>query len=723
MPLFTAGIFLFSALAVVVPLALHLLHKRQPQPIKFAAVRFMRDAIAKSRRSRHLTQGLTLLMRCLILLLLAFAFSQPFLRQSNYLPEGRRKLLVVLDGTASMQAHDGESSVFEKCKDWIADLLDELHDGDLVALLVASEDGTLRVVPPITDHAHIREVLAEARCSQGAVDMAESIRDVFREDGGLLTDFELHVFSDFQQGSWRSESIGNLSGELTRRHCAVFLNNPQKGGLGDAGVMELSFSPAQIFGDGLFSCTYRLAHTQSYAGSLTVRLLADGKEQDQLTAVLPGADLTERLTGQAEAANGRVELVGEVAIDEDGYRLNDRRYFCLPRLNGQPAMIVNGSGDARDSFFLTRAISPRGAAVSLLAVETKDWAGLVNTSNLSDYAVLFICNPPPMDGTVVEQLLSYVKGGGLAVFFPGELNGLTEATVQRLCDSSNIQIPSETLPEEQRFELTSEAFDNAKDAFSRRLTAMIPPPWSVTARRRLPFKLTDSAASHFIRYVSKNPKDARDFIVRRNVGNGEVMVFSVSANRDWSDLPLTPFFFVLVQELGRHGAGYRHRDLQTTVGGELALSAVGSPQDVSTIHATDMNGKKIELAGSLDASGRLLLVSGFHSLGITNVELPWGETRQVAVNLPDAESSLDSLSSSELSDGRFGNVPVAYSATHEELRTHMNLAGRRFPLSPWLLLAAFALSMVEVIYANIRSLRTAQPKTVETLLKHGGGVA
>ena len=51
MPLFTAGIFLFSALAVVIPLALHLLHKRQPQPIKFAAVRFMRDAIAKSRRA------------------------------------------------------------------------------------------------------------------------------------------------------------------------------------------------------------------------------------------------------------------------------------------------------------------------------------------------------------------------------------------------------------------------------------------------------------------------------------------------------------------------------------------------------------------------------------------------------------------------------------------------------------------------------------------------
>ncbi len=723
MPLFTAGIFLFSALAVVVPLALHLLHKRQPQPIKFAAVRFMRDAIAKSRRSRHLTQGLTLLMRCLILLLLAFAFSQPFLRQSNYLPEGRRKLLIVLDATASMQVHDGESSLFDKCKDWIVDVLDDLQDGDLVALLVTGEDSNVSVIPPITDHGHIRELLHEAHCSQGAVDMAESIRGVFREDGGLLTDFELHIFSDFQQGSWRSESIGNLSAELTKRHCAVFLNNPQKGAVGDAGVMELSFSPAQIVGDGPFSCTYRLNHSQSYSGSLTVRLLADGKEHDQLTAVLPGAELSERLTGQAEATEGHAELVGEVTIDEDGYPLNDRRFFCLPRLNGQPALVVNGSGDARDSFFLTRAISPRGAAVSLLSVETKDWAGLVNTSNLSDYAMLFICNPPPMDSTVVEQLLAYVRGGGLAVFFPGELNGLTEATVQRLFDSADVRIPSETLPEEQGFKVTSEPVGNSQDAFLRRLSTMIPPPWHVTIRRRLPLTLNSTDAIHFIRYETAKQKDSRDFIVRRNVGNGEVMVFSVSANRDWSDLPLTPFFFVLVQELGRHGAGYRHRDLQTTVGGELALPAVGNVHDISAIHALDMNGKKIELSGSIDSTGRFLLMSGFHSIGVTSVELPWGETKRVAVNLPDEEASLDCLTSAELSDGRFGNIPVAYSISHEDLRRQMNMAGRRFPLSPWLLLAAFGLSMIEVIYANIRSLRSVQPKAVETLLKHGGGVA
>ncbi|MBP5639152.1 MAG: BatA domain-containing protein [Victivallales bacterium] len=723
MPVFTAGIFLLSALAVVVPLALHLLHKRQPQPIKFAAVRFMRDAIAKSRRSRRLTQGLTLLMRCLILLLLAFAFSQPFLRQSNYLPEGRRKLFIVLDGSASMQAREGESSMFEKGQAWINSLIDTLNDGDMVALLVPGENGIVSVVPPIMDHGHIRELLGDAHCSNGAVDIAESIRDALRMDGELLTDFELHVFSDFQSGSWRQESIANLSAELTRRHCAVFLNCPHNSGLSDAGVMTLSFSPSSIIGDGPYSCTYQLYHSEAYAGSLTVRLLGDGREQDQLTTVLPGAELSDRLTGVSEGQGSHSELVGEVSIDEDSYRLNDKWYFSLPRLDGQPAMIVNGSGDERDSFFLTRALKPRGMAFSHVSPETKDWAGLLNSSDLAGYSIIFVCNPPTLDSTVIDRLGGYVEEGGLLVLFPGTLNGLTEQSVQKLCGTADIRIPQEILPEETGFQMTTDMNANLHDRFLKRISEMVSPPWQITARKRLPLQFKGTEARRFISYVNGDKYDGNEFMLRFGRGNGQVFICSVSANRDWSDLPLTPFYFVLVQELSRYGAGYRHRSLQATVGEDIALPLMGTAKEFGAIVASDMTGKKCELSGSIDSSGKMLILNGFHNLGIYTVDLPWGEKRQIAVNLPEAEKMLSFLSSTELLDGRLGDLPVAYSVNQEELRKQMNLAGHRFPLSPWLLIAAFCLSMVEVIYANIRSLRPPQPKTVETLLKHGGGVA
>lgn len=721
MPIFTTSLFLLSGLAIVVPIALHLLHRRKPQPILFGAVRFMRDAIAKSRRSRRLTQGLTLLMRCLILLLLAFGFAQPFVRQGDFLPEGKRKLLLVLDGSASMQARDGDLSFFVKGQRWIGQVLDGLSEGDQVGLLIVCEQGGVSVVPPIADHAHLRTLVDEAVCSQGEIDLASRIRMALGEDGEQFKDFELHIFSDFQRGSWQAESAKLLSIELEKRHTAVFLNSPVSGNISDAGVVDLSFSPSAIVGDGPYSCRYTLGHTENYSGSLTVRLEGEGREQDQLTAVLPGAELSERLTGQADTTDSRVELVGRVMIDEDSYSLNDSRYYSLARLSGQPAMVVNGSGDSRDSFFLTRALKPTGVSFSHVEPVEKDWSGLLNTSDLSEYAMLFICNPPSMDEAAVSHIRKYVEGGGMVVFFPGGGNGLDERTIRALSGNHSIGVPAELLPEETRFQLTSE--QTGHDVLRRRLVKMLPPPWELSIRRRLPLS-SGGSLPRFISYLQGDKFDGKEFLLRCPVGNGEMFFCSLSANRDWSEMPLTPFYFVLVQELSRHGAGFRHRDLDVAIGGELSLPLQGTFKEDAVVVATDGNGRKVELKGVLDNSGKSLVLSGFHVAGIYTVELPWGVKKLVSVNIPDSESSLTYWGSEELLGGdQFGQLHVSYSLNHDQLRRQMSLAGRSRPLSPWLLLAAFGLSMIEVLYANIRSRRPSQPRLVENLLKNGGGVS
>ncbi|MCR4572462.1 MAG: BatA domain-containing protein, partial [Lentisphaeria bacterium] len=46
MPFFLGSSFLLAGLAVVVPIALHLLHRRRPQPIMFGTLRFLQTAIA-----------------------------------------------------------------------------------------------------------------------------------------------------------------------------------------------------------------------------------------------------------------------------------------------------------------------------------------------------------------------------------------------------------------------------------------------------------------------------------------------------------------------------------------------------------------------------------------------------------------------------------------------------------------------------------------------------
>ena len=137
MPFFLGSGFLVAAAAVIVPIALHLLQRRRPRPVMFGTLRFLRDAIAQSRRAHRITQGLTLLMRILIILLLAAAFARPLLRRSGLIPAGRRTVVMIVDCSASMQTLEGGRNYFDHARSWAVALTDSLQDGDRAAVVAA----------------------------------------------------------------------------------------------------------------------------------------------------------------------------------------------------------------------------------------------------------------------------------------------------------------------------------------------------------------------------------------------------------------------------------------------------------------------------------------------------------------------------------------------------------------------------------------------------------
>ena len=101
MPVLLSPLFLVAAAAAAAPIVLHLLHRRNPKPFPFSTLRFLQAAVAKTRRSHHVTQFLILLLRVLIILLLALAFARPRLPAGGFLPEGPRTLVLVVDSSAS----------------------------------------------------------------------------------------------------------------------------------------------------------------------------------------------------------------------------------------------------------------------------------------------------------------------------------------------------------------------------------------------------------------------------------------------------------------------------------------------------------------------------------------------------------------------------------------------------------------------------------------------
>jgi hypothetical protein len=99
-PLFLAGIA-----AVSLPIILHMIRRQTRKRVTFSSLMFLRTAVPRFKNRSRLENVLLLILRCIILCLLAFAFSRPFFPRetgANQVSVAGRTVLLI-DTSASMR--------------------------------------------------------------------------------------------------------------------------------------------------------------------------------------------------------------------------------------------------------------------------------------------------------------------------------------------------------------------------------------------------------------------------------------------------------------------------------------------------------------------------------------------------------------------------------------------------------------------------------------------
>jgi hypothetical protein len=104
---FLAPLFLIGAAAVALPVIFHLVRRSSKEQMPFSSLMFLHPAPPRVTKRSRLEHLLLLLMRCLVICLLALAFSRPFFQRpmtAAPLPEETgRKIVVLIDTSASMK--------------------------------------------------------------------------------------------------------------------------------------------------------------------------------------------------------------------------------------------------------------------------------------------------------------------------------------------------------------------------------------------------------------------------------------------------------------------------------------------------------------------------------------------------------------------------------------------------------------------------------------------
>jgi hypothetical protein len=378
---------------------------------------------------------------------------------------------------------------------------------------------------------------------------------------------------------------------------------------------------------------------------------------------------------------------------------------------GIPVLLVDGSarGDqgARDTFFLARAIQPRGKATSLFLPHTVDWPGFQST-DLRDYTIVYVCNPPVLGDAASQKLEQFARTGGIVVLMPGQHHVL-EAGLTRLSALGDLKVTKDILPQDRSLGIVPAEEGSQMEA---RLLSIIPPPSSLVTRQRLVMRGLTTECDVVFRF-----SDGAPFAVRTPYGQGSIWVMAVSANRDWSEWPLTPFFVVFQQELIKGSVGGRQESRTGEIGASLAVSW---PEDAEELdfQLRDPEGRERTIHLTRSGADKPFLVEGFDRPGFYRL-VRQGREESLAINIPEAETEL-SYVTPEAARLPLGNLDCFQSDSWHELQQNLVHVRQGRPLWPLLLSVAFLLAITEELFANIRSRATVLPEALRQFVSRGG---
>lgn len=507
--------FLLGALAIAVPIILHLLRRDAAPELPFTAVRLLKKAPVERSRRRRLRDLLLLAARVTALVLLAVAFARPFFADtaSAMLP----LRIVAIDRSYSMAA----PGTFERAIALARQAVDDAGMSARVALIAFDDRASVLAEPGGAGDA--RAALEKVQPSYGATRYAAAIAKAAELSGGGPA--RLIVITDLQRAGWEGESRVPTPASLQVE-------------VWDAGApaANLAVSDIRTSEDGVI-VSVRNASDDARTGSVVLR--HDGREAAR-------ADYSAPAHETVEVAIDWTPVPGSLAAmieDADGVPADNTRYLAIHETPSSAVMIVASPDPS--GFYVQRALDAAqdGNLTDLRPVvvaPTQIAAG--RAASIAKQRALVLLATRGLDRAAREGIATFVRsGGGLLIAASPDVDPTVIASI---------------------FGWSAQDFQVA-EARTGSLTAT-----DVRHPIFRPFGAFAANLGHvrFTRawrvngtgwYVPARFDDGSPAVLERREGEGRVVLFASDLDRRWNDFPLHPSYVPFVTETLRHIASRR----------------------------------------------------------------------------------------------------------------------------------------------------------------------
>ncbi len=631
---FLAPLFLIATVAAAIPVVLHMINRQKAREVPFSTLRFLQISVRKTRRKQRIHDILLMLIRAALLALIAVGLASPTLTSlPSLLGSGSASVVaIVLDNSASMATIDEGSPRFETAQKAARQILDQLEDGDQVALFLSggpafAEQGRLD-----RTHQRVRQILAAARVSYERADLGAAVQQA----RALLADSEadnrqIYVISDMQRLSW--ENLAKPQAAAKDKEIPIIIvdcNRAPKPNVAVAGVRL----PAPVPVAGLpITATVELFNTATIPQKRHLELFTDGSKR----ATSPALDIPAggrvrhdfQFTFQRGGLHrGEVRLVGE-----DGCPLDDRRCFAIDIGRGIPVAVVKREKHEipylEDSFYLEQALAAGPSGGSALRLSTLTAAELPSEP-LSQYKIVFCVNLPAPSAEAAARLVRYVENGGNLFWIAGDqfdpeaYNRVDAQTGNRLLPAPLAQVRlasdyTRASDDASMAAVNADQPDDARDSWHiaqldkeyRAFETLLEPPSlyrSVLVYQHIALeKALGKGSGYFsapqdsgattdgtgLRVLARLD-DGEPILVERSLGHGKILMLGTSVHTAWTNLPLRPIFLPLMMRTTFELAGAQQGRYRALAGAPLVLQFDKQSQPIG-VEVVPPSGETIRL--------------------------------------------------------------------------------------------------------------------------------
>ena len=443
--------FLFAgAAAVAAPIIIHLLNRRRFKRINWAAMDFLLEAQRLNRRRVKLEEIILLLLRCLAMILIGLMIARPSLdiNVSGLLKAGQTERVIVLDDSLSMATIGQQGSPINKASEILQKGIKSLSNNNSqdIFTVVRTTDPN-KFAPnglPLTESS-ITDLLDEfknIKATDLRGDLHSALTTVAKSFDSEKASFAkvVYLFTDLRRMDWESSTksgsdkgvVQTLQGiaEKAAGCYVVDLGSEVENNLfieevKPLGKVLVSGVPAdfEVLVRNLGKSDIEdVTVSFSVRGSLPLKSKIPLIEAGAIGVAAFSYTFTDS-SNESFSVPVEISLDNEFSKSEDALREDNVRYFPARVASGMRVLIVDGDPSGifgrSESFYLSNALSPGGPAISGVDVTVLDDADF-DSSNLSQYEVIFIANLYRITEERAVGLNEWVKNGGGLVLLLGD---------------------------------------------------------------------------------------------------------------------------------------------------------------------------------------------------------------------------------------------------------------------------------------------------------------